>query len=57
MDEIIKSAVKRIPQLRGKHGLKFSRLGGLTNLVFHVKDGADNYVLRIPRRWHRRIYR
>ena len=48
MDNIIKSAVNRIPQLRDKDNLVFSRLGGLTNLVFHVKDGSNNYLLRIP---------
>jgi thiamine kinase-like enzyme len=48
MDEIIKSALQRIPQLAGRENLGVNRLGGLTNLVFHVEDGAQNYLLRIP---------
>ncbi len=48
MDEIIKAALERVPQLCGKTGLKISRLGGLTNLVFHIRDSDENYVLRIP---------
>jgi thiamine kinase-like enzyme len=48
MEDYVKSAIKRIPQLRGKNNLEISRLGGLTNLVFHVKDGSNDYLLRIP---------
>lgn len=48
MDEVVSNALARIPQLQGKEGLEVSRLGGLTNLVFHIRDGADNYVLRVP---------
>ena len=48
MDDVVNSALKRIPQLRDKQALEVSRLGGLTNLVFHIKDGVDNYVLRVP---------
>ncbi len=48
MEKIIKPALERIPQLRGKTGLEISRLGGLTNLVFHIRDGDENYVLRVP---------
>jgi len=48
MDENVKAALQRISILKGKDNLKVTRLGGLTNLVYHIEDGSDNYVLRIP---------
>ena len=48
MDDLVKSALQRIPQLAGKDNLRVNRLGGLTNLVFHIEDGDESYLLRIP---------
>ncbi|WP_421695960.1 phosphotransferase [Aestuariivirga sp.] len=39
-------AIPRFRTFDRNFGLK--RLGGLTNLVFQVSDGKDNYVLRFP---------
>ena len=48
MDENVKAALQRISILKGKDDLKVTRLGGMTNLVYHIEDGSDDYVLRIP---------
>lgn len=31
-----------------RRGLEVTRLGGTTNLVFRIDDGAEHYVLRVP---------
>ena len=43
-------AVARVPQLRGTRldTLEPVRLGGLTNVVFHLKKAGEDLVLRIP---------
>ena len=37
-----------IPGLADAPGIALTRLGGTTNLVFHVDHGQNHYVLRIP---------
>src|SRR4051794_35110789 len=48
--EIAREAVKTIPMLwcLDESDLVIMRLGGLTNLVFRVDIGGEQYVLRVP---------
>jgi thiamine kinase-like enzyme len=48
MDDMVKAALPRIPQLADKTDLGVTRLGGLTNLVYLIEDHGTQYVLRIP---------
>lgn len=50
MDETLAQAMRRIPQLRDvdPSTVVAERLGGLTNLVYHVNAAGADYVLRIP---------
>ncbi|MFW5681307.1 MAG: phosphotransferase [Pseudomonadota bacterium] len=50
MDETLHQAIARVPQLRGKdpEHLQPVRLGGLTNLVYHLQPDGEDVVLRIP---------
>ena len=50
MDDKVRAALKRVPQLSGlaPDAMTCVRLGGLTNLVYRLEAGADRYVLRIP---------
>jgi thiamine kinase-like enzyme len=47
MDESLRAAIDRVPELRGRVS-SAERLGGLTNLNHLVTCGPDRYVLRIP---------
>lgn len=48
--DIAREAVRRIPMLwcLEDSDLSITRLGGLTNLVFRVDLGGEQYVLRVP---------
>ena len=48
MDENVELALQRIPLVKDRDGLQVTRLGGLTNLVYRIEDGANAYVLRLP---------
>ncbi len=48
--EKVTAALARIPDLAGldSGSVAWTRLGGLTNLVYRLEAGGDTYVLRIP---------
>jgi thiamine kinase-like enzyme len=48
--QALPEAIGRVPQLRGSEvdALEPVRLGGLTNVVYHVKKDGEDFVLRIP---------
>ncbi len=50
MHEALPEAIARVPQLRGAspEELEPVRLGGLTNVVFHLQRNGEDFVLRIP---------
>ncbi|TVQ40548.1 MAG: LPS biosynthesis choline kinase [Geminicoccaceae bacterium] len=50
METMLIAAIDRVPQLRGASldSLEPVRLGGLTNVVYHVKKAGEDLVLRIP---------
>ena len=50
MHEALPEAIARVPHLRGSDvdALQPVRLGGLTNVVYHVKKRGEDFVLRIP---------
>ena len=50
--DLARDALSGIPQFRhlDARALRIRRLGGLTNLVFEVGSGADQFVLRLPGR-------
>ena len=50
MDEKVRVALKRVPQLKGfaPGSVTCARLGGLTNRVYRLEAGDARYVLRIP---------
>ena len=50
MEEKVAAALARIPRLSGlgPDAVTYERLGGLTNLVYRLQAGDEDYVLRIP---------
>jgi thiamine kinase-like enzyme len=47
MEEMVQEALQRIPLFAGRSASEVERLGGLTNLVFRVRVGGADYLLRI----------
>ena len=50
MDANLTGAIEQIPLLSAvdKSALTIERMGGLTNLVFHITGPGQDWVLRIP---------
>ncbi len=50
MDDDLRRAIARIPQFSGKTEaqLRPKRLGGQTNIVYHIVDGGEDLILRMP---------